>query len=340
LVADEAHNIPNILADLNAVRLWYHDYQYPADIHDSHNVRRWIESLPAHKRKHKKVKMLWEAVTDPMPRFVVERAQELFNGAGTKRGEPELRDCIRFYDINPSGNMPVLMPPQVKKLILMSGTINRIDIEDLGLHNRRVLYIEAKSPIDPSRRPVVVQSVVTVSYKTLKTDIAKLVAHLKDVILPHHQKEKGVIHATYQMSELLKEHFGSDPRFIFHEAGPDKKVKYELFRRAAASSGKILVACGMYEGIDLPEDLGRWQVVAKVPWKSLAAPAVKYKAELKPEWYAWQAAKDLIQACGRICRTEKDFGVTYILDGSVKRLLENNKELIPKWFSEALIYDE
>jgi ATP-dependent DNA helicase DinG len=340
LVADEAHNIPGILGDLHATRIWRHDYNYPNEIHDIPTMKRWIQSLPSHKQKHKKIKQLWDAITDPLPRHVVERKTDWFNGKGTKRGEPEERDCIVFYDINPADSMPVLVPNEVKKLVLMSGTVNRIDIEDLGLQNRRVLYVEAKSPIDPARRPVVIQPVTSVSYKTLTQDVDRLAAHIRDVLLPHHLGEKGVVHVTYGMAKLLHKYFGSDPRFIFHEAGPDKKEKYEMFRRAPASSGKVLVACGMYEGIDLPEDLGRWQVVAKVPWKSLASPAIKHKADLKPEWYAWQAAKDLIQACGRICRTEKDYGVTYILDDSVKRLLFQYEDLIPNWFKEGVVFDE
>jgi Rad3-related DNA helicase len=339
LVADEAHNIPNILSKLNETIIWHHDYKYPANIRNAFQVADWISQLPKAKQQHKKIKMLVEALNEPLPRYVVERGVELFNGKGTKRGEPELRDCIKFYQVNPAESMPYLMPKEAKKLVLLSGTINHIDIEDLGLQSKRVLYIEAKSPIEPSRRPVVIQPVATVSRASLTRDVPKIAKHIVDVILPFHKGEKGVIHVTYQMAEMLYQHLGSDSRFIFHESGPDKKIKYEQFRRAAPTSGKVLVACGMYEGIDLPEDLGRWQVIAKVPWKSLEDPAIKHKSELKPKWYAWQAAKDLIQACGRICRTEKDYGVTYILDGSVTRLLENNDELIPNWFKEAVVYD-
>jgi Rad3-related DNA helicase len=92
----------------------------------------------------------------------------------------------------------------------------------------------------------------------------------------------------------------------------------------------------MYEGVDLPDDFGRWQVIAKVPWKSLGDPAIAWKSRENEEWYMWQALKDLIQACGRVARHEKDYGNTYILDSTVNRLLEKAKHLVPDWFRDAL----
>ena len=92
----------------------------------------------------------------------------------------------------------------------------------------------------------------------------------------------------------------------------------------------------MYEGIDLPEDLGRWQIIVRTPWKSLADPAIRHKAGLDPEWFHWESLKDLIQACGRICRTPTDFGATYILDAAAQRLIDGAPGLIPHWFRDAL----
>lgn len=153
-------------------------------------------------------------------------------------------------------------------------------------------------------------------------------------IAEYHAEERGVIHATYQLSESLKSHLDSD-RFIFHNR-TDKKEKYEYFR--SCGGNKILVACGMYEGIDLPEDLGRWQVIAKIPWPSLGNPAIQHLSKLDPDWYLWETAKITIQACGRICRTPDDFGITYCLDSSFNRLYRGGEHMMPVWFKEAIVW--
>ena len=92
----------------------------------------------------------------------------------------------------------------------------------------------------------------------------------------------------------------------------------------------------MYEGIDLPYDAGRWQILAKVPYPSLADPAIKYMASIDEEYYAWETIKTVLQACGRICRTPEDYGVTYIFDKSFERLYNQNNELWPLWFQNSV----
>jgi Rad3-related DNA helicase len=154
-----------------------------------------------------------------------------------------------------------------------------------------------------------------------------------DNIANYHFGEKGLVHVTYGMAEMLRKHLAHNDRYVFHDRN-NKTEMYEHFR--SSPEPLVLFACGMYEGIDLPDDAGRWQIIAKTPYKSLGDPAIAYKAEKDQDWYNWSALKDLIQACGRVCRHEKDRGVTYILDKSAIRLVNNNSHLIPQWFRDAL----
>jgi Rad3-related DNA helicase len=164
-----------------------------------------------------------------------------------------------------------------------------------------------------------------------------------------HHNSKGLIHATYEQAEYLEraiKHM-DDPargnkaklseRFIFHTPAT-KATAYQKFRDASPESGTILVGSGMYEGLDLPGDLGRWQAIAKVPWQSLEDPAIAHMTEQDPSWYVWETLKLLIQACGRICRTPDDDGVTYILDTSFDKLYTDGMKfgLVPNWFEDAV----
>lgn len=336
LICDEAHNIARILCDLQSKIYWKHDYKYPDNLYTSSQIREWIGSLTPAKQKTAKMQTLLQAVTQSPPRSVVQRTQEWFGGKGTKRGEPELRDCIKTYPIDPSPGLSMLLPPGVAKIILMSGTINRKDIDEVGFGrgNRRVCYINCTSPIPPRSRPIIASNLVTVNRSTMESSVEEICQYIQEELLPRHIAEKGVVHATYQMSQMMQSQF-TDPRFMFHTR-QNKTEVYQKFRDSPVEEGRVLVACGMYEGIDLPEDLGRWQVVAKIPWKSLADPAVTYKAKQDPEWYSWQALRDLIQATGRICRTPEDFGRTYLLDWSFWRLYSQSYDLIPEWWLDAL----
>lgn len=336
LVVDEAHNLIPVIRDRFSMVLWQHDLHYPSNMHSNQQIQQWLSTLPAKKRAGKKLQSLIQAVESARPEYIATRTVQEFGGKGTERGKPELRDCIKLSPVDISQMPGIFWPTQAKKIILMSATIGRKDCESLGLGNRRrILYIDCASPIPPEARPIVTLCPVSVNHNNISNIMPELVRHIEG-IAAHHQGEKGVIHATYQLASLIRNHLHVSDRYIFHTR-EDKKQKYHEFRNSDPSQGKILVASGMYEGIDLPDELGRWQIISKIPWMSLGAKAIQYLAEKDPAWYTWECMKITIQACGRICRTPEDFGVTYILDKSFWRMYNDGRAMVPKWFDEALV---
>lgn len=334
LVVDEAHNLLPVIQDRMAIRIWKHDMRYPGSMRTPEQVLSWIDSLSDARRKGKKIKLLREAVKYQVPEYIMEMTKEWFNGKGTLRGEPEERDLIKLLPVDISQAPPMFWPAgEVKKIILMSSTIGPKDVERLGLSRKRVLYIECKSPIPAENRPIIFQPVVTLSRATMETAMPVLARYIEDVA-QYHSTEKGVVHATYQLAEMLRSHL-TGPRYMFHNKYNKTEV-YQAFRDTPTEKAPILVACGLYEGIDLPEEAGRWQIISKVPWPSLANPAIKHLAQLDPEHYSWEVLKIVIQACGRVCRTPEDYGVTYLPDGSFTRLLDSAKHLMPQFFLDAL----
>lgn len=337
LVVDEAHNLVPTIRDRLALKLWQHDLKYPHNMWRPEQMIDWIGNLPPNKQKTKKISALKEAVSYQVPTHIAQRTTDWFNGKGTIRGEQEQRDLIKLLPVDISDAPPMFWPwKEVKKLVLLSATIGRKDIEQLGLGKRRVLYIDCQSPIPSGVRPIVIQGNTSVNRNNMEQAVPILAQQIQD-LADKHKGQKGVIHATYQLASMLASHL-TDSRFLFHNK-ENKREQYELFRESPPGGGRILVASGMYEGIDLPEDLGRWQVIAKIPWPSLGNPAVKHLADLDPEWYLWEVIKTTIQACGRICRTPEDYGITYCLDKSFWRMYYDGKHLLPQWFLDAIRKD-
>lgn len=337
LVVDEAHNLLHTIRDRLALGIWQHDYRYPHNMWRPDQISEWIDSLPPNKQKHKKIELLRDAVTSDRPEYIVHRTKDWFAGKGTIRGEPEERDIIRLLPVDLTTAVPMFWPRDVEKIVLLSATLNRKDVEQLGLGGgrRRVCYIECKSPIPHRSRPIIIDPVVSVNRNNMNEAAVQLAEYIEERAQDH-MGEKGVIHATYQMAGILAGHL-TGPRYMFHTRDTKADV-YREFRESRPSDGRILVACGMYEGIDLPQDLGRWQVISKIPWQSLGSPAVRYQADRDPEWFNWETWKTLIQACGRICRTPEDYGITYIPDGSIRRLWRESVNLTPEWWRDAVIW--
>jgi ATP-dependent DNA helicase DinG len=336
LIIDEAHNIIPTIKDRVALTLWQHDLKYPSNAWRPEQILAWALGLPDKKQKTKKVAELIRALRAKEPAYTVQRTKDWFNGKGTRRGEPEERDCLKLLPVDIRGVPPIFWPKETSKIILLSATISKKDIEQLGLANKRVLYINCESPIPADRRPIISVNVATVNKVNLEQSVTDIANYINNIVLPNHQHQKGLIHATYQMAALLRPLL-TDKRFMFH-TNADKRQVYSQFREAPPDSAKVLVASGMYEGVDLPEDAGRWQVVAKIPWPNLGNTAVKYMADKDPDWYVWQTLKDTMQACGRICRTPTDTGTTIIVDGSFDRLIDQSTKagLVPAWFLDGI----
>lgn len=333
LIVDEGHLLLPVIKEKLSVKMWQHDYKYPDNMYSPEQTLAWIAKLPPKKQKDKKVMKLKEACLYKVPEYVSQRTEDWFNGKGTQRGEPEARDLIKLTPVDVTQAPPMFWPQEVRKIVFMSGTISKKDIEHLGLSRKRILYIEGKSPIPAENRPVIFEPITYVSRNNMDQATLDLAKYIHEIAAAY-PGQKGLVHATYQLAKQLDGHLIGD-RFMFHTK-ENKKLVYKKFRDAPADSGKILVASGLYEGVDLPEDAGRFQIIAKVPWQSLASPAIKHIAELDPEAFAWETIKTLVQACGRICRSPTDIGDSYIPDATFWRLIRESKHLFPKYFLQAL----
>lgn len=337
LIVDEAHTLLPVIKDKLTTKVWQHDLHYPSNMYYYPQIEQWIAKLPEKTRKNsKKIKLIQQSIYSSKPEYVVSRGEELFNGKGTIRGEPELRDCLKLSPVDVSNAPLFFVTSSTKKIILLSATISRKDVLALGLErfSNRIAYMECASPIPIDRRPIVPLNLFPIS----KSNTPELMSYISQEIIniaDQHSEEKGVVHVTYQMARELEDLLPTG-RYIFH----DRDNKQEVYRYFRDSSDPlILVASGMYEGVDLPGDAGRWQVIVKVPWPSLGDPAIKYVCDEDPELYTWLTLRSLIQACGRISRHEEDFGVTIILDSTFDRLLRDSLrlKLAPTWWVEAII---
>lgn len=333
LLVDEAHNLLPMLRDINAKKFWRSEYNYPASVRTYGQIYTWLVSAIRTAPPARKAKLEWflKEITSKKTRFIVDRGMEMLRGS--------MEDCIKLLPVDVRDGGGLLWPAKkVQKLVLMSATINRKDVEELGLDKRRVTFISAGSAIPAKQRPIYVPGTAalpgfSMSFKDQEKNLPQLVQFLEELLAK--RPEKGLVHLTYSLAAMLKlTELRKHPRLIWHSQG-DKMQKYQEF--LAAPEGTVLMASGLYEGIDLPQALGRWQVLTKVPYPSLESPAIQYMAENDPEWYANEAVKVVVQSVGRICRTPTDWGDSYVVDSSFTRLYDEYRELFPQSFQEAVV---
>jgi Rad3-related DNA helicase len=322
LIVDEAHTLIGFQQQQGGYKLWRHQHQWPQDVATAADVVKWIEMSEPRTDRLAVRKMI---LRDPGNVMITKSLESYRN-----RSEY----LLEVKPLTVSRAKPLLWPQSVKKLVLLSATIGRKDIEELGLDSyHRVAYIQSGSPIPPALRPVVFQPLVDMTHRNSELALPKL-AGIINQLLARHPSDAGIIHTTYDQSVVLQR-FLTSPRYMWHHRG-NRTEQYNAFKSGAAGRGRVLVACGMHEGVDLAGDSARWQVITKMPAPSLGDPAIALKADADPEWYAWETVKQLLQACGRVCRTPSDYGITYIFDTQFERLYRSRLYMFPDYFRDSV----
>ena len=87
----------------------------------------------------------------------------------------------------------------------------------------------------------------------------------------------------------------------------------------------------MNEGVDLPGDECRFQIIYKLPYPDLGDRQIMLRANADEDWYNYKTALSLIQTYGRGMRFEDDYCVTYFIDSRIGEFVENDR-FIPDSF--------
>lgn len=221
--------------------------------------------------------------------------------------------------------------------VFLSATIldKRLFCKWLGLDVDDVYMVNISSPFDKSRRPFKLDLAGKMSFKYMNKSLAASLPVFED-ILDKHEGEKGVVHTnSYTISSYLESNV-DDPRLIFHDADNREEV-LEYFMECG--DDVVLVSPSMSEGVNLPYDLCRFQVIYKVPFPYLGDRQIKARMQRDKYWYNYATVMSLLQAYGRGMRAVDDYCVTYCLDSNIQMVLNSPmyRRLVPDFLREAIV---
>ena len=329
VIFDEAHQLVDMLADVRDIKLWQKQYKFPGTFKTVADVIEWGQKRIAAKGGDVRLEKVLAEIVRVRKGATIEYRESFYKG--------EVAKVLHVVPTLAGGAPPWLWPyGKVRKIIMLSATINEQDIKELGLNTRRVKYLECSSPIPAERRQIIFKPVCNMAFQYVDKALPVLAAFAKKIMA--HHPEKGLIHLPYKLAEQFAD-LMDDPRIMSHDHG-NKAEMLELFRASPPEEGRVLIASGMYEGVDLPYDAARWQIIGKVPFLNLGSEPIRARAAEEPGWYAWETIKRLIQASGRIVRAADDHGYTYIGDTNFLRLYTNDlrreRPMFPKFIRDAV----
>lgn len=215
------------------------------------------------------------------------------------------------------------------KVILMSATI--IDpknfCKSLGIDNYK--YIEAESTFDAKNAPIYCNTKVKLNYYNMQKNLPKICKQIAQ-ICEFHKNEKGIIHSQNKsITNFLSENL-TDRRFLIREPGVRNEVILE--QHMETDDPTVLISPSMSYGVDLKDDLARFQIIIKAPYLPTKDKRIENLMKEDFDWYQNKMLCSLIQACGRGIRSHKDHCITYILDAAIVESIVKNRHKLPKYY--------
>lgn len=214
--------------------------------------------------------------------------------------------------------------------IFMSATILDYEIfaKSLGIDLDEIYAIRKKSPFDITKNPIIPLESANLSKAYIKVNAAKTIAPIRE-ILKSHSSDKGIIHTvSSRCRDYLMDCIDDERLFT---GGIDE------FK--SSDKPLVLVSPSLDEGVDLPGDLCRFQIIYKIPYLDLGDVQIKRRMSLDSEWYDYRTTLRLIQTHGRGMRHENDFCCTYVIDSRFNSYVMGN-QMLPDTFKNAVVNPE
>jgi ATP-dependent DNA helicase DinG len=225
-----------------------------------------------------------------------------------------------------------------ERVIIMSGTIyDKVQYcRYLGLNPDDVYFIRIPSSFPLDNRPIYAKPdyQVDTSHRNWNDNLEEMTEKVNK-ILGIFKDVKGLIHTpSYSATNDLLPYLPRD-RIITHDKS-DFQSKLELFYNSKGP--KVFMSPVCQQGVDFKDDRARFQIILRVPYLNTSDPFVETKVQDDFPWYNYKALVVFGQQIGRVNRSEKDFGATFLLDERFNKFISKNRGKLPKWLTDAVVY--
>jgi len=201
-----------------------------------------------------------------------------------------------------------------------------------GLEEDITTYYEIETPFPVNNRKIFYMKVGKMNWATKEETFQKQIPWIEK-ILAKYKDSKGIIHTTnYEITDWIKDNITND-RLLFHETEDRNEI---LEKHIHSTTPTVLVSPSMMSGIDLKDDLARFQILLKVPYPNISSNKIKSRQKSNKDWYTWKTVVDTLQSYGRAVRSDTDQADMFILDSNFSDLLKYNSHIIPEYMQKAI----
>lgn len=222
------------------------------------------------------------------------------------------------------------------KLVVMSASIFDAGYvgQRLGIPEQDCDFVDIPSSFPVKNRSIYIKPVERLNISTLKDPgVLRALTDSIDNIITKFAGRKGVVHcASFSLGREIYERSKHKDRLVMAESGNNRLGEFLLSEKG------VYLSPSAYEGLDLKDDLCRFNIVAKLNWPNRGDPVTMAQMELIPRYSDYETASAFLQAVGRGVRHKDDWCSNFVLDGTFYTLWGKMKEQLPQWVKDAIVW--
>jgi Rad3-related DNA helicase len=221
--------------------------------------------------------------------------------------------------------------------LFMSATVSGPFMsKTLNLDPERTKFIKLPPTFPKENKDIVFFDPLSLSYTSLQNPdvVTALRKNVAKIVRKHgvDEGERGIIltpsfklqnEIVSELQPLIKT---GDIKLFEHRQGEKLEHILDAFKAFKGTSA-VLISPAMFEGVDLPGDLSRFQILVKAPFPSLGDKRMKFILDRYPELYEEITRMKMVQGAGRSVRSQDDYAVTYCLDKNGQRLFTSTNNI-------------
>lgn len=237
--------------------------------------------------------------------------------------------------------------------VLMSGTLypTHVYADILGIPRAKRLTGEYRSPFAKQNRLVLLSKGITTRYAERGEMLYERIASRISVLSSHIPRNAAAFFPSYEILERVASRVESDKKILTEGREMSKREREGLFEklmRAKSKDGALLLGVqggSMSEGMDYYDNLLDAVFIVGLP---LAPPSLEVKSIIyyynqvfeDGEYYGYilPAMNKVLQAAGRLIRSESDRGVVILMDD--RFIQPKYLRCFPKDFAFSVVRDE
>lgn len=205
-------------------------------------------------------------------------------------------------------------------------------IKRWGIKSENASIIDVNSDWDVKKSRIILCDAGDMSYKNAEAGMKTAIREIAR-IFDEHKNDRGIIHTTSNaVTEEIANISRVSKRLVRYSSTKEKMeilADWENYPQDA-----VIIGPSLTTGIDLKDDLARFNIVVKLSFPNMKSALWAKRAEALPHIYLGETASVLEQACGRTTRSKEDSSISYILDSRAESFIKQNHA----YFSRQFLY--